>query len=69
MRPPRIGIFLRDDRLTVVALTGRDRLTHVVVEAVLKFIFGKPTTLMKSVVIEPDPLIWIVAPVLDVPGI
>ncbi len=33
MRPPRIGIFLRDDRLTVVALTGRDRLTHVVVEA------------------------------------
>jgi hypothetical protein len=33
MRPPRIGVFLRDDRLTVVALTGRDRLTYVVVEA------------------------------------
>lgn len=30
--PPRIGVFLRDDRLTVVALTGRDRLAHVVVE-------------------------------------
>jgi Tfp pilus assembly protein PilN len=33
MRPPRIGVFLRDGRLTVVALTGRDRLAHVVVEA------------------------------------
>src|SRR5258705_13088887 len=33
MRPPRIGIFLRGARLTVVALPGRDRLTHVVVEA------------------------------------
>jgi Tfp pilus assembly protein PilN len=33
MRPPRIGVFLREDRLTVVALTGRNRLTHVVVEA------------------------------------
>ncbi len=33
MRPPRIGVFLRDDRLTVVALTGRDRLTYVVVDA------------------------------------
>jgi hypothetical protein len=33
MRPPRIGVFLRDDRLTVVGLTGRDRLTYVVVEA------------------------------------
>jgi Tfp pilus assembly protein PilN len=31
--PPRIGVFLRDGRLTVVALAGRDRLTHVVVEA------------------------------------
>jgi Tfp pilus assembly protein PilN len=33
MRPPRIGVFPRGDRLTVVALTGRARLTHVVVEA------------------------------------
>lgn len=33
MRPPRIGVFLREDRLTVVALTGRDRLTHVVIDA------------------------------------
>ncbi|HET8532889.1 MAG TPA: PilN domain-containing protein [Methylomirabilota bacterium] len=32
MRPPRIGVFLRGDRLTVVALTGRDRLTHVAIE-------------------------------------
>jgi len=31
MRPPRIGVFLRDGRLTVVALTGRDRLVHLVV--------------------------------------
>ena len=29
---PRIGVFLRDGRLTVVACTGRDRVTHVVVE-------------------------------------
>ena len=33
MMPPRIGVFLRDGRLTVVALTRRDRLVHVVVEA------------------------------------
>jgi Tfp pilus assembly protein PilN len=33
MRPPRIGVFLRDGQLTVVALTGRDRLAYVVVEA------------------------------------
>ena len=32
MMPSRIGIFLRDGRLTVVARTGRDRLVHVVVE-------------------------------------
>lgn len=32
MRRPRIGVFLGDGRLTVVALTGHDRLTHVVVE-------------------------------------
>jgi hypothetical protein len=30
--PARIGIFLRDGRLTVVALSGRDRLVHVVVD-------------------------------------
>jgi Tfp pilus assembly protein PilN len=33
MMPPRIGVFLRDGRLTVVGLTGRDRLAHAVVEA------------------------------------
>jgi len=31
VRPPRIGVFLREDRLTVVAVTGRERLAHVVV--------------------------------------
>jgi len=33
MKPPRIGVFLRDGRLTVVAITRRHRLVHVVVEA------------------------------------
>jgi len=33
MRRPRIGVFLRDGRLTVVAITRRHRLVHVVVEA------------------------------------
>ena len=33
MIPPRIGVFLRGDRATVVALTGRGRLAHFVVEA------------------------------------
>jgi Tfp pilus assembly protein PilN len=33
MRPPRIGVFLRESRLTVVALGGRGRLVQVVVEA------------------------------------
>jgi Tfp pilus assembly protein PilN len=32
VKPSRIGIFLRDGRLTVVALRGRDRLVHVVVD-------------------------------------
>jgi Tfp pilus assembly protein PilN len=32
MKPPRIGVVLREARLTVVALAGRDRLTHFVVE-------------------------------------
>jgi Tfp pilus assembly protein PilN len=32
MMPARIGVFLHDRRLTVVALTGRDRLEHFVVE-------------------------------------
>ena len=45
------------------------REAHVVVEVPLKFISGKPTIFMKSVVIEPDPLIWIVSSVLDVPGV
>ena len=32
MRPPRIGVFLREGRLTVVALSGRERLAQFVVE-------------------------------------
>lgn len=33
MTPSRVGVFLRDDRATVVAVTGRDRLEHFIVEA------------------------------------
>lgn len=33
MRSPRIGVFLREGRLTVVAFVGRDRLVRFVVEA------------------------------------
>ena len=32
MRSPRIGVFLREGRLTVVALGGRERLVQFVVE-------------------------------------
>ena len=32
MRPPRIGVFIRDGRLSVVALRGRERLVQFVVE-------------------------------------
>lgn len=31
---PRVGVFLRDGRLTVVAVTGRERVTHLAVEDV-----------------------------------
>jgi len=53
----------------VFSSTGSLPAPHVAVEVVLKFIFRKPATRMKSVVIEPDPLIWIVASELDVPGV
>jgi len=33
MRSPRIGVFLRENRLTVVALGGPERLVEFVVEA------------------------------------
>ena len=32
MMPARIGLFLHNGRATVVAITGRDRLEHFVVE-------------------------------------
>ncbi|MGH7415856.1 MAG: hypothetical protein ACREKJ_16800, partial [Candidatus Rokuibacteriota bacterium] len=32
MMPARIGLFIRDGRITVVAVTGRGRLEHFVVE-------------------------------------
>ena len=79
MRPPvpataffKAGILLFCAIEPVLSSTSATRiltLPQVVVDEGLKPSVGKPIMFMKSVVIEPDPVIWIVAAVVDVAGV